>query len=71
MPKNMRQSIRTEVDKCKTQNLTLKIFLPLSLSASPSVSCLMISVIFLTNILCRPSNEDEEYRRMRDRYEEE
>ena len=26
---------------------------------------------FLTNILCRPSNEDEEYRRMRDRYEEE
>ena len=26
---------------------------------------------FLNNILCRPSNEDEEYRRMRDRYEEE
>ena len=39
--------------------------------------CIILSFLFndvchfLTNILCRPSNEDEEYRRMRDRYEEE
>ena len=42
----MRQSIRTEVEKCKTQNLTLNIFLPLSPSVSSSASCLMMSVIF-------------------------